>query len=160
MVQAHPGRAQNVRKSVGGSRARTFSWHRTTAESRSRLPESEQHTTVSAGFLRLLKRKLFRQWMSIAVARSVAAALAPGTRGQYAGAGHVFIMLCIQFKGGSSLCRSPTLRYKSTFGGSRPLSTPRTSGPGCLPLPACKSGWVSRGFHRKSGSWSAGASMD
>jgi hypothetical protein len=41
----------------------------------------------------------FRQWLCVAVAQSVAAAQAPSTRGQYAGAGHIFLMFCMFIEG-------------------------------------------------------------
>ena len=41
----------------------------------------------------------FRQWLSMAVAKSIAAALAPATNNQYTGAAHIFIMLCMYIEG-------------------------------------------------------------
>ena len=51
-------------------------------------------------FIFMLLAESFRRWLSMAVARSIAAALAPSTSGQYAGAAHIFIMFCMYVDGG------------------------------------------------------------
>ena len=50
-------------------------------------------------FIFMLLAESFRRWLSMAVARSIAAALAPSTSGQYAGAAHIFIMFCMYVDG-------------------------------------------------------------
>ena len=69
----------------------------------------------------------FRQWLSMAVARSIAAALAPTTNSQYAGAAHIFIMFCMyKSKATTSSYRHLTLYSTYTYSGNPSLWTQKS----------------------------------